>query len=84
MLGFDYLVIATGYRNDFNVVPGLGPGGNAYSITSLEGAVDAAEGWARLVNDPGPVVVAATQGRPVLAPPTSSCSTSPTSCAGRS
>ena len=62
MLGFDYLVIATGYLNDFEVVPGLGPGGNAYSITSLEGAVDAAEGWARLLNDPGPVVVAATQG----------------------
>src|SRR5215216_7070006 len=62
MLGFDYLVIATGYQNDFEVVPGLGPGGNAYSITSLEGAVDAAEGWARLVNDPGPVLVAATQG----------------------
>jgi hypothetical protein len=62
VLGFDYLVIATGYLNDFDVVPGLGPGGHAYSITSLEGAVDAAEGWARLVNDPGPVVVAATQG----------------------
>jgi NADPH-dependent 2,4-dienoyl-CoA reductase/sulfur reductase-like enzyme len=62
MLGFDYLVIATGYLNDFDVVSGLGPAGNAYSITSLEGAVDAAEGWARLVNDPGPVVVAATQG----------------------
>src|SRR5215208_3138966 len=62
VLGFDYLVIATGYRNDFDVVPGLGPGGNAYSITSLEGAVDAAQGWARFLNDPGPVVVAATQG----------------------
>jgi sulfide:quinone oxidoreductase len=60
--GFDYLVIATGYLNDFDVVPGLGPGGNAYSITSLEGAIDAAEGWARFVNHPGPVVVGATQG----------------------
>jgi sulfide:quinone oxidoreductase len=60
--GYDYLVIATGYLNDFDVIPGLGPGGNAYSITSLEGAVDAAEGWARFVNDPGPVVVGATQG----------------------
>jgi NADH dehydrogenase FAD-containing subunit len=59
---YDYLVVATGYVNDFDVVPGLGPGGNAYSITYLEGAVDAAEGWARFVNDPGPVVVAATQG----------------------
>jgi NADH dehydrogenase FAD-containing subunit len=61
-LGYDYLVIATGYTNDFGVIPGLGQGGNAYSITSLEGAVDAAEGWARFINDPGPVVVGATQG----------------------
>ncbi len=60
--GYDYLVIATGYLNDFDVVPGLGPGGNAYSITSLDGAIDAAEGWARFVNHPGPVVVGATQG----------------------
>jgi sulfide:quinone oxidoreductase len=60
--GYDYLVIATGYLNDFGVIPGLGAGGNAYSITSLEGAVDAAEGWARFLNEPGPVVVGATQG----------------------
>jgi sulfide:quinone oxidoreductase len=59
---YDYLVVATGYLNDFGVVPGLGTGGNAYSITDLEGAVDAAVGWAKFVNDPGPVVVAATQG----------------------
>jgi NADH dehydrogenase FAD-containing subunit len=61
-LDYDYLVIATGYLNDFDVVPGLGSGGNAYSITHLDGAVQAAEGWARFLNDPGPVVVAATQG----------------------
>lgn len=61
-LRYDYLVIATGYQNDFGVIPGLGPGGNAYSITSLEGAVDAAVGWAAFLNDPGPVVVGATQG----------------------
>lgn len=42
---YDYLVVATGYENDFAAVPGLGHGGNAYSITSLEGAVDSAEGW---------------------------------------
>jgi sulfide:quinone oxidoreductase len=59
---YDYLVIATGYLNDFDIVPGLGYGGNAYSITYLDGAVEAAEGWARFLNDPGPVVVAATQG----------------------
>src|ERR687897_56042 len=57
MHAYDYLVIATGYLNDFDVIPGLGPEGNAYSITSLDGAVDAAEGWARFVIEPGPVVV---------------------------
>src|SRR6266545_822372 len=60
--GYDYLVIATGYLNDLDVIPGLGRGGNAYTITTLEGAVDAAEGWARFINEPGPVVVGATQG----------------------
>ena len=62
MYDYDYLVIATGFQNDFGVVPGLGPGGNAFSITSLDGAVDAAEGWARFLNDPGPLIVGATQG----------------------
>ena len=60
--GYDYLVIATGYLNDLDVIPGLGRGGNAFTITTLEGAVDAAEGWARFINEPGPVVVGATQG----------------------
>jgi NADH dehydrogenase FAD-containing subunit len=61
-VSYDYLIVATGYLNDFGVVPGLGPGGNAYSITTLDGAVDAAVGWTTFLNDPGPVVVAATQG----------------------
>jgi hypothetical protein len=38
-------VIATGYRNNFGVVPGLGPGGNAYTITTLDDAIHAGEGW---------------------------------------
>jgi sulfide:quinone oxidoreductase len=59
---YDYLVIATGYRNNFQVVPGLGPGGHAHTITTLEDAVHAGEGWRRLVREPGDVVVGATQG----------------------
>jgi NADH dehydrogenase FAD-containing subunit len=59
---YDYLVIATGYQEDFGVIPGLGPGGNAYSITNLAGAVESAEGWSRFVREPGPLVVGATQG----------------------
>ncbi len=59
---YDYLVIATGYQNNHDVVPGLGPDGNAYNITTLEEAEEAGEGWKRLLDDPGPIVIGATQG----------------------
>ena len=59
---YDYLVIATGYRNNFQAVPGLGPDGNASTITTLEDAVHAGEAWRRLLTEPGDVVVGATQG----------------------
>lgn len=59
---YDYLVIATGYRNDFSTVPGLGPGGNAHTITTLDDAIDAGAGWQRFLADPGDVVIGATEG----------------------
>jgi sulfide:quinone oxidoreductase len=59
---YDYLVVATGYRNRFDVVPGLGPGGNAQTITTLEDAIHAGEAWRRFLADPGDIVVGATQG----------------------
>ena len=59
---YDYLIIATGYRNNFDVVPGLGPGGNAHTITTLDDAIAAVEGWKRFLDKPGDVVIAATQG----------------------
>lgn len=58
---YDYLVIATGYRNKFDVAPGLGPGGNAYTITTLDEAIRAGKGWKRLLNEPGDIIVGATQ-----------------------
>jgi sulfide:quinone oxidoreductase len=59
---YDYLVVATGYRNDAAVVPGLDRANAAYTITTLEDAVHAGEGWRRFLDDPGPMVVGATQG----------------------
>ena len=59
---YDYLVVATGYRNDYDVVAGLGPSGNAYGITTLEDAIRAGEGWRRFLDAPGDIVVGATQG----------------------
>ncbi len=59
---YDYLVIATGYRNDYDVIPGLDAANAAYTITTLEDAIHAGEGWRRFLAHPGPVVVGATQG----------------------
>ncbi|MFG2006809.1 NAD(P)/FAD-dependent oxidoreductase [Spirillospora sp. NPDC048911] len=60
--GYDYLVIATGYRNDMDVLPGLEPGNGVHTITTLETAAEAGEGWRAFLDDPGPVVIGATQG----------------------
>ncbi|GAB1692812.1 NAD(P)/FAD-dependent oxidoreductase [Krasilnikovia sp. M28-CT-15] len=57
--GYDYLVIATGYRNRRDIVPGFD---NAVTITTLPDAIKAGEAWRRFLDNPGPVVVAATQG----------------------
>ncbi len=57
---YDYLVIATGYRNKDDVVPGFTE--NATTITTLAAAERTGEAWARFLERPGDVVVAATQG----------------------
>ena len=57
---YDYLVVATGYRNKMEAIPGLLE--NAVTITSLEDAVRAGEQWRRFLDKPGDVVVAASQG----------------------
>lgn len=59
---YDYLVVATGYRNRMDAVPGLADSDGAYTITTLDDAVRAGEGWRRFLHDPGPVVIGATQG----------------------
>lgn len=58
---YDYLVIATGYRNNFDAVPGLREG-NASTITTLPDAIKAGEAWRRFLDDPGDVVIGASQG----------------------
>ncbi|WP_067793567.1 NAD(P)/FAD-dependent oxidoreductase [Actinomadura formosensis] len=60
--GYDYLVVATGYRNNMAVLPGLEPANGVHTITTLPDAEEAGEGWRRFLDDPGPVVVGATQG----------------------
>jgi sulfide:quinone oxidoreductase len=59
---YDHLVVATGFRNDFETVPGIGPGGYASTITTPGDAVDAHAAWQRYLQDPGDIVIGATQG----------------------
>lgn len=57
---YDHLVIATGYRNALDAVPGLAE--NGATITSLEDAVHAREKWRTFLRTPGDVVVGAAAG----------------------
>lgn len=57
---YDYLVVATGYRNNEDVVPGFRE--HAHTITTLPKAQEAGTAWQAFLHDPGDVVVAATQG----------------------
>ena len=57
---YDYLVIATGTRNKMEAVPGLVE--NSNTITTLQDAESAGMAWKKFLNDPGDVVIAATQG----------------------
>jgi sulfide:quinone oxidoreductase len=59
-LAYDYLVVATGYRNNLDAVPGFLE--NALTITTLPDAQETAAAWLRFLEHPGDVVVAATQG----------------------
>ncbi|WGX95072.1 NAD(P)/FAD-dependent oxidoreductase [Nocardioides sp. L-11A] len=56
---YDYLVVATGYRNDEDVVPGLE---NTSTITTLDRAIETGAAWRRFLAQPGDVIIAATQG----------------------
>ena len=55
-------MIATRYKNNFDVARGLGPGGNAVTITALEDAIKAVERWKAMLAAPGDVVIGATLG----------------------
>ncbi len=59
---YDYLVIATGPKLDYDAVPGFGPSGFTQSIFSWADADRARQAFERFVADPGPVVVGGVQG----------------------
>jgi sulfide:quinone oxidoreductase len=62
-IDYDYLLIATGPKYDWAVVPNLGPADHTtWSVCNLPHAMEAAKAWLDFVQDPGPVVIGSTQG----------------------
>ncbi|WP_425390488.1 NAD(P)/FAD-dependent oxidoreductase [Ekhidna sp.] len=60
---YDYLVIATGVSMNFDVIDGLRPEDNKiHNIVIPKLAMKTREAFEKLVDDPGPVIVGATQG----------------------
>ena len=59
-ISYDYLVIATGTRNKPEHVPGLFE--NTSTITTLGDAENAGKEWKKFLENPGDIVIAATQG----------------------
>jgi len=56
---YDYLVITTGPKLAFEEVPGSGPVGHTVSICTIDHAEKAYEGYRKLLDDPGHVIVGA-------------------------
>ena len=62
-IDYDYLVVATGTKMNFDIIDGLAPdAGKIHNIVIPKLAMKAKEAFDELVKDPGPVVVGATQG----------------------
>lgn len=59
---YDYLLIGTGPKVDFDSVPGLGPDKNSWSICNIDHATETRRAWERFLEDPGPIVIGAAQG----------------------
>ncbi|MCW7503004.1 NAD(P)/FAD-dependent oxidoreductase [Leptospira paudalimensis] len=60
---YDYLVVATGASLNFDILPNLNPKENLIQcIVTPELAEKSAQAFEEIVKNPGPVVVAATQG----------------------
>jgi sulfide:quinone oxidoreductase len=68
-LDYDYLVIATGPRLAFELVPGAGPeGGFTQSVCTVEHAERAYENYLEFLKNPGPVVIGALPGASCFGP----------------
>ncbi|OGS94059.1 MAG: pyridine nucleotide-disulfide oxidoreductase [Gallionellales bacterium RIFCSPLOWO2_02_FULL_57_47] len=69
LIGYDYLVIATGPKLAFEEVEGLGPhGGFTHSVCNIDHAMKSHDEWDNFTKHPGPIVVGAVQGASCFGP----------------
>jgi sulfide:quinone oxidoreductase len=61
-LHYDYLLICTGPKLDWDSIPGIGPQRFSHSIATLPDARKARAAWQEFLQKPGPMIVGATQG----------------------
>ena len=68
-VAYDYLVITTGPKLNFDAIEGLGPhGGHTQSVCTIDHAEKAYSDYEQFLEDPGPVVVGAVQGASCFGP----------------
>ncbi|GAB5410283.1 MAG: hypothetical protein BalsKO_26480 [Balneolaceae bacterium] len=60
-LSYDYLILATGTRANYNSVKGFVPGETAWSICSMYEAEKARKAWKNFLENPGNLVIGAAQ-----------------------
>ena len=65
---YDYLVLCTGPRLAFDLIPGAGPEHFTQSICHVDHAVKAYDAYLKLLESPGPVLVGAVQGASCFGP----------------
>lgn len=69
LLGYDYVVIATGPELALDALPGLGPEtGYSQSVCNPHHALLAREAWEQFLEAPGPMVVGAAPGASCFGP----------------
>jgi len=68
VIEYDYLVIATGPKLDFDAIKGLGPDAFTESVCTTGHSATAGAKWEDFVANPGPIVVGAVQGASCYGP----------------
>lgn len=67
-LDYDYLIVATGPKLDFDAIEGLGPEGHTESICTIDHAEKSYKAWQQFIESPGPIVVGAVQAASCYGP----------------